>query len=158
MARPMLLPDEVLEFIQSGISIIAGVVGPDGRAQGGRVLAVRVDADGGIRLMYTIEGNAPITASAQEGGPIAATFSAPLSHRTIQLKAGSSRAELFDPDDRISVDRQMDAFAGILRAIGFPPPFVKAFCDNRSGQIGVVSFLPEVAYDQTPGPGAGREL
>jgi hypothetical protein len=108
--------------------------------------------------MYPTEGNLAISAAAQSGGPIAATFSAPLSHRTIQLKAGSSRTEELTPDDRISVERQMDAFAAVLRALGFPQTFVKAFCDNRSKSIGVLSFVPQAAYEQTPGPGAGRKL
>lgn len=158
MAGPMHVPGEVLEFIQSGVSIIVGVVGANRRAEGGRALATRVVAGGIVRLMYPTEGNDAITASAQSAGAIAVTFSAPLSHRTIQLKAGSSRAEQLEPDDRISVDQQMDAFAGVLRALGFPPQFVKAFCDNRSKSIGVLSFVPEAAYEQTPGPGAGREL
>jgi hypothetical protein len=158
MAGSILLPDEVLDFIQSGVSVIVGVVGTDGRAQAGRALATRVVASGPIRLMYPTEGNAAITTAVQSGGPIAVTFSAPLSHRTIQLKAGSSRAEQLEPEDRINVDRQMDAFAAVLRALGFPQPFVKAFCDNRSRSIGVLSFVPQAAFEQTPGPGAGREL
>jgi hypothetical protein len=157
-AGPVLLPDEVLEFVQSGVSVIVGVVGADGRAQAGRALATRVVSGGAFRLMYPADGNAAITASAQSGGPIAVTFSAPLSHRTIQLKAGSSRAEQLDPEDRISVEHQIDAFAAVLRVLGFPPPFVKSFCDNRSKSISVLSFVPQTAYEQTPGPGAGREL
>jgi hypothetical protein len=158
MAEPILLPDEVLDFIQSGVSVIVGVVGADGRAQAGRALATRIVPGGAIRLMYPAEGNAAITISAQSGGPIAVTFSAPISHRTIQLKAASSRLEQMEPEDRINVDAQMDAFAGVLRALGFPPPFVQSFCANRSKSISVLSFVPEEAFEQTPGPGAGREL
>lgn len=157
-ADQVLLPNDLVEFIQSGVSVIVGVVGADGRAKAGRALATRVQTDGSIRIMYPTEGNAAITASAQSGSPIAATFSAPLSHRTIQLKAASSRAEQLDPEDRFSVGRQMDAFAAILRILGFPPYFVQSFCDNRSQSISVLSFLPQAAYEQTPGPGAGREL
>lgn len=158
IAGPILLPDELVDFIQSGVSVIVGVVGPDGRAQAGRALATRILTGGAIRLMYPEEGNAAITASAQAGGPIAVTFSAPISHRTIQLKAPSSRLEQLESQDRINVDAQMDAFAGVLRALGFPPPFIESFCANRSKSISVLSFVPQAAYEQTPGPGAGREL
>lgn len=152
------LPDEVADFIQSGVSVIVGVVGPDGRARAGRALATRVLGTGVIRLMYPTEGNTAITTSAHQGGPIAATFSAPISHRTIQLKAESSQIAHLESEDRICVDHQMDAFAGVLRILGFPPYFLKAFCDNRSQSIGVLSFLPQFAFEQTPGPGAGCEL
>lgn len=154
----MILPDEVLGFIQSGVSVIVGVVGPDGRARAGRALATRVVASGVLRLMYPTVGNDAITASVQEGGPIAATFSAPISHRTIQLKAGSSCTAQLEPEDRVCVDHQMDAFAAVLRMLGFPPYFLNAFCDNRSQSISVLSFVPQFAFDQTPGPGAGCEL
>lgn len=157
-AGPIVLPAEVVEFIHSGVSVIVGVVGPDGRARAGRALATRVLPSGVIRLMYPTEGNAAITAAAQQGGPIAATFSAPISHRTIQLKAASSRAAQLEPDDRVCVDQQMDAFADVLRMLGFPPYFLKAFCDNRSQSISVLSFVPQCAFEQTPGPGAGCEL
>ncbi len=155
---PILLPEEVLEFIQSGVSIIVGVVGADGHARAGRALAARVVTGGAIRLLYTEDGNAAIKASASSGGPIAVTFSAPMSHRTIQLKAMSSRAEHFEPDDQISLESQMDAFAGVLRAVGYPASFVQSFCEGRSVNIGALSFSPHAAYEQTPGPGAGREL
>ena len=154
----ILLPDEALEFIQSGVSIIVGVVGADGRARAGRALAARVVNGGTIRLLYTEDGNVAIKASALSGGPIAVTFSAPMSHRTIQLKAMSSRAEHFEPDDQFSLESQMDAFAGVLRAVGYPASFVKSFCEGRSVNLGALSFSPDAAYEQTPGPGAGREL
>lgn len=158
LRKALVLPDDIAAFIESGVSIILAVVGPDGRAKAGRAVATRVVDGGAIRVMYPLDGNDAITASAQSGGPIAVTFSAPVTHRTIQLKAMASRAEQFDPQDRIGLGLQIDAFAAVLRAIGFPPPFVKSFCDNRSKSVGVVSFVPHAAFEQTPGPGAGREL
>lgn len=151
------LSDELVQFLESGVSIILAVVGLDGRAKAGRAVAVRVAA-GSVRVIYPVEGNASITRSAQAGGAIAATFSAPMSHRTIQLKAMSSRAEPIESEDHLCVERQIDAFAEVLRTIGFAPPFVKSFCNNRSASVCVLSFLPEAAFEQTPGPGAGREL
>lgn len=152
------LLDEIAGFIESGVSIILAVVGPDGRAKAGRALAARVVAGGAIRVIYPAEGNGAITAAVAAGGPIAVTFSAPMSHRTIQLKAMSSRAEAFEPQDRTGLDRQIDAFASVLRAIGYGPAFVQSFCDNRSQSVFVLGFRPETAFEQTPGPGAGREL
>jgi hypothetical protein len=157
-AEPLLLPDEVLEFIQSGVSIIVGVVGADGRAKAGRALAARVITGGTIRLIFTEDGNASILLTARSGGPIAVTFSAPMSHRTIQLKATSSRAEQFEPDDQKCLERQMDAFAEALRAVGHPASFVQAFCEGRLANLVALSFSPYAAFEQTPGPGAGREL
>lgn len=152
------LPEEIAEFIESGVSIILAVVGADGRAKAGRALAARVVAGGAIRVIYPAFGNAEITAAVAAGGPVAATFSAPMSHRTIQLKAMASRAERIVAEDGASLGRQIDAFAGVLRAIGYAPSFVQSFCDNRSQSVLVLGFVPEMAFEQTPGPGAGGEL
>jgi hypothetical protein len=86
------------------------------------------------------------------------TFSAPFSHRTIQVKAASCRAEELDPEDQTSADRQGNAFAGVLSAIGYAPAFVNAFCSYRAGSLSVLSFRADAAFEQTPGPGAGRSI
>jgi hypothetical protein len=156
--RSAALSDEIAAFIESGVSIVVGVVGPRGRALSGRALAARVLQDATIRVIYPEEGNAALTASAQSGGPIAVTFSAPFSHRTLQIKGFSSRLEDLKPDDLSSVRHQGEAFAAILVAVGHSPAFVQAFSDYLSSALWVLSFPAEEAFEQTPGPGAGRAL
>lgn len=157
-ARGTLLSDEIVAFIESGTSIVIGVVAPGGRAQTGRALAVRAGQDGRLRLIYSEEGNAVVTEAARSGGPIAATFSAPLSHRTLQIKGLSSRPERLLPEDRDCTRQQTDAFAAILGTIGHSPAFVRAFTDYRDCPLLVLSFPAEQAFEQTPGPGAGRSI
>lgn len=152
------LSDEIVSFIESGLSIVVGVMGPGGRATTGRALAVRVLPDGLVRLIYAEEGNAALSATAAAGRAIAVTFSAPLSHRTLQIKGFSSSVAELEPDDSASVQRQTDAFGAILGAIGYPPSFVQAFSDYRSSPLCVLSFRAEAAFEQTPGPGAGRSI
>lgn len=156
--RRAALSDEIVAFIESGVSIVIGVVGPDGRARTGRALAARVGRDGTIRLIYTEEGNAAVTVAAQSGGPIAVTFSAPLSHRTLQIKGFSCRPEQLEPDDEAVSQRQTEAFAAILGVVGHSPTFVRAFSDYRCAPLSVLSFPAQEAFEQTPGPGAGRSL
>jgi hypothetical protein len=152
------LSDEIVAFIESGVSIVVGVVGPAGRALSGRALAARLMQDATIRVIYPEAGNFAVTASAQSGGPIAVTFSAPLSHRTLQIKGFSSRLEDLEPDDMASVRQQGEAFAAILVAVGHSPAFVQAFSDYLSSALRVLSFPADEAFEQTPGPGAGRSL
>lgn len=152
------LSDQVVAFIESGVSIVMGVAWPRGQARTGRALAARVMKDGTIRLVYAEPGNAAITASAAGGGPIAVTFSAPLSNRTVQIKGFFSRTEELQQEDRDCVRQQTDAFAQILAAVGEPPRFVQAFCDYRTSPLSVLSFPAQEAFEQTPGPGAGRAL
>jgi hypothetical protein len=152
------LSDDIVSFIESGLSIVVGVVGSGGRALTGRALAARVIGDATIRLIYAEEGNAAITATAQAGGPIAVTLSAPLSHRTLQIKGFSCRPEELLPEDETSARQQTDAFSAILGSVGHSPAFVDAFSDYRSAALWVLSFPAQEAFEQTPGPGAGRSL
>lgn len=156
--RRAALSDEVASFIESGVSIVVAVVGPARRALSGRALAARVMPDATIRVIYPEEGNAALTASARTGGPIAVTFSAPLSHRTLQIKGFSSRIEDLEAEDMASVRQQGGAFAAILVTVGHSPAFVQAFSDYLSTTLLVLSFPAEEAFEQTPGPGAGRSL
>lgn len=157
-ASAVLLSDEIVSFIESGTSIVLGVVGAGGRAQTGRALAARVIAPSTIRVIYAAEGNAAVTATARSEGPIAVTFSAPLSHRTLQMKGYACRSEVVDADDLDCTARQTLAFAGVLAAIGLPPGFVQAFHEYRESEPLVLSFLVQAAFEQTPGPGAGRSI
>jgi hypothetical protein len=152
------LSNEIIAFLQSGVSIVMAVVGPSGRAIAGRALAVRVMPDSTIRLIYAQDGNTAVSASAASGGPIAVTFSAPLSHRTVQIKGFTSRPEELLPEDQACLRQQTDAFSAVLRAVSHPPGFVMAFSDYRSSTLAVLSFAAEEAFEQTPGPGAGRML
>jgi hypothetical protein len=152
------LSDQVVAFIESGVSIVMGVAWPRGQARAGRALAARVMKDGTIRLVYAEVGNAAITASVAAGGPIAVTFSAPLSHRTVQIKGFFSRQEELQLEDEDGVRQQTDAFAQMLAAVGEPPAFVQAFSDYRSSPLCVLSFPAQEAFEQTPGPGAGQAL
>jgi hypothetical protein len=156
--RRLALPDEVVAFIESGLSIVVGVVGPGGRALTGRALAARVAPDARIRLIYAAEGNVAVTEAARSGGPIAVAFSAPLSHRTLQLKGLSCRPEDVGPEDEAIVRRQTDAFSVILGQVGETPEFVRAFSAYRSSALLALSFPTQEAFEQTPGPGAGRAL
>ncbi len=152
------LSDEVISFIESGVSIVCAVVGPAGRAQTGRALAARVLPDATIRVIFANEGNEAIAAAAKAGGKIAMTFSAPMSHRTLQIKGYSSGLEELGPEDDALTGQQCDAFAGVLRGAGHPPGFVMAFLEYRLSKLWVVNFPAHEAFEQTPGPGAGRAL
>jgi hypothetical protein len=152
------LSREIVEFMESGVSITVGVVGADGRAKTGRAMSARVFDGSVIRLSYAAEGNAALAATARSGGPIAVTFSAPMSHRTIQIKGYSCTTAEVEPDDHANAIRQSEAFAGVLSALGYPQGFATAVSDYRSSTLCVLCFTAQAAFEQTPGPGAGRSI
>ena len=92
-------------------------------------------------------------------GHIAVVFSEPISHRTVQLKA------LKIEETRAATDADKPALARYLRSmqheiglIGFPSAYTNAMLHYRFEDLVAVRFVPTLAYDQTPGPKAGRDL
>ena len=155
------LPDlsgVVADFIESGVSIIVGVAGTDGRAHAGRALASRVVAPDTIRVILTAEGNGAIEASAAREGSIAVTFCAPVSHRTIQIKGRTSKIEEIGPEDLSAAETQSRVFGEVLSSVGHSPDFARVISDYQPSALRVISFQAHEAFEQTPGPGAGRAI
>ena len=94
----------------------------------------------------------------EEGGPIAAIFSRPKTHVSLQLKG--ERAEILPVT---AADRQLmlaygAAFAAEIMALGYPADFAQAMV-RGSGEAAVgVRFVVGAAFEQTPGPHAGERL
>ena len=153
-----LLSEEIALFLQSGLGIVIGVVGSDGRARTGRALAVRIVGPDVIRVIYPAEGNAAVISTALAGGAIAVTLSAPLTNRTIQVKSSACMAEPVTAEDSAATGLQSDAFGDVLAAIGYTPAFVSAFCAISTSELCALSLSVEAAFEQTPGPGAGRSI
>lgn len=145
-------------FCTGGVSIVAGMAGPDGRALTGRALACVCDADGRMRLIFDAEGNDALALAAAAGGALAVTFSDPISHRSLQVKAPRSAAAVPSDTDIAEAGRQARAFAAVLRLIGYGDAFAEAYCRFSPADLRACTLLPDCLFEQTPGPGAGRAL
>ena len=154
--------DPILEKLRdfpleaSGIALAAAYPGRGPVV--GRGAGVRID---GARVRITLRDlpNRPLIEALTLGAPLAATFSQPTTHRSIQIKA--ARAEI-DPDpgpeDAARAAVQAARFGDELRACAYAPEFVRAYTDFAPHELLVVVFVPERVFDQTPGPGAGAAL
>jgi hypothetical protein len=152
------LTRELADFCQSGLSVVVGTRGPDGWPVAGRAKGCRIDSEGRVRVFLRRAASAAILDAVAQGGGVAATFSRPSDHRTIQLKAG--RGVLVEPgaDDIAEAERQLALFRDELAGIGYPPAFTWPFTLVHPGDLAAVEFLPEAAFVQTPGPSAGSPL
>jgi hypothetical protein len=101
---------------------------------------------------------APVLAHVRETGRIAAVFSRPSTHRTLQLKGRDARVEPVPPADLPIVARYRDAFVTELVAIGYAEELIRTLLDFPDDELVMLSFTPQEAYSQTPGPNAGRAL
>lgn len=148
----------IAAFCASGTSIVVGTVGPDGRAVTGRALACRFGTDGTLRLFYEPEGNDALTDAARRGAALAVTCSDPVTNRSLQLKAPRSAPWVPSAEDLAETERQARAFAAVLRLIGYSDAFAEGYCRFVQGELRGCVATPAAAFEQTPGPGAGRAI
>ena len=138
---------ELADFCQSGVSVVAGTCGADGWPIAVHGCGCRIDETGAVRVLVQRGRCLPALDALAAGAGIAATFSRPTDHRSIQLKAG-----------RAAVERQGAAFRAVLEGVGFPTAFTAPFTDHDAADLAAIVFVPEEAFVQTPGPGAGSAL
>ncbi|HEU4372455.1 MAG TPA: hypothetical protein VFS02_03145 [Telluria sp.] len=146
-------------FMQSGISLHMAACGAElapsvARALGCRIAPQRTS----VRLLVSRAQGAALLAHVGENGRLAAVFSEPSSHRTVQLKATDATVEAAGADDIAAVARYRDAFVAHLETSGYNPALIRAFLACPDSDLCAIRFTPCAAFSQTPGAGAGEAL
>lgn len=153
---PAQLTREMIEFIESGVSMCVGSRDDDLRPEVARALGATVSADGATVSFYL---QAPLAVKMRENlaknGLVAVTFSRILDHRTIQLKGSVRSLRAATAADEADAHRYMTAFGEQLLLTGLPRSVVRRV---RVSPGLVVTFAPTDIFVQTPGPGAGRRM
>ncbi len=150
------IDDELKAFCEAGVSVIVGAVDPQGRPQVSHAWGPRVHPGGQRVSIYIEEARiAPILAGRETNGRIAVTFTDPVSVRSVQVKGQILEVGQPNEAEQAWIDRHRDAFTVTTSLIGDPPPLIRNFWMDPTVRI---DFSVERAFDQTPGPGAGRPL
>ncbi|HEX4873220.1 MAG TPA: hypothetical protein VFV27_12990 [Nevskiaceae bacterium] len=146
-------------FVLGGVSASVAACDRRGRSSLVRVLGVQVSADGErLRLVVDRAQAVDLLPMVAESGRLAAVFSDPPSHRTLQFKARDARVVAVEAADRAACLQQEAAFAATLGALGWPGAFATALIGAAGRELAVLEACPVAAYRQTPGPGAGEPL
>ena len=158
-ATPALLDAANAEFIQGGVSMLAGSCDKAHMPRLARALGCRVSSDRRrVTVFFPKSRSLSLLEALAEGGPFAVTFSLPSTHRTIQLKG---KAGVFvDVGDRdiALIGRYVDAFVADVCPLGYPEPLIRMLLWYAPNDVAAVDFTPDHAYQQTPGPRAGTPL
>jgi hypothetical protein len=144
------------EFMESGVAVIVGTGDLDGRPHvvygwgprarnGGKVVDVFLDT---LRAEQTL-------ADLELNGRIAMTLGEPVSYRSVQIKGNFIETAPPTPEDEAWVERHRADFSTTTALIGDPPTIT---ANLWLDEVVRVSFAPEQAFDQTPGPDAGKPL
>jgi len=89
---------------------------------------------------------------------IAAVFSQPSTHRTIQLKGTDAAVEQLENGDADIMQLQARAFAADLALLGYPPILAQTMLAYAPNEVVAITFTATAAFVQTPGPRAGAPL
>jgi hypothetical protein len=137
-----------------------GAVGRDGwpcvcRAQGvlvardRRALTVLLSASRGRAVLEALDAGSAITLVA----------SRPSTHATLQFKASGAARAGVSAAQRAASARCVAAFAGELETLGYAAELKTTLAAVLpTDDLVALRFEPEIVFDQTPGPGAGRVL
>ncbi|WP_342133414.1 hypothetical protein [Hydrogenophaga sp. OTU3427] len=154
-----LLPAPYLEMMASGVSVIVASCSPAMVPSVMRAVGSEVGNGGrDITVFVTRSQSAQLLQDIATTGRVSVVFSAPRSHRTVQVKSRHARLRELAPSDLATLLRYRDAMEVEVGAVGFPPVFVHAMLAHRVDDVVAICFSPEQAFDQSPGPNAGASL
>jgi hypothetical protein len=113
-----------------------------------------------LRLTLLVDQQlaADVVRDLRAGHPVAAVFSEPATHRTLQVKGLRAQVGAVTPADREHVRQHLEATVAHLVPLGYEEAGIRTYFAHQPEQLVAVSFVPVAAFEQTPGPGAGRRL
>jgi hypothetical protein len=150
------LSEELVEFLESGVSLLCGTRDAALRPDCCRAVGAIVAKD---RRSVSVLLN-PMTATRtlanlRDGGPCAMTASRPIDYRTLQIKGPASAPR--DPSEleQVIANRYLAAFVEALYLVGLQRAVVRRL---RVAPVRVIELEVGELFQQTPGPQAGQRL
>lgn len=155
---PPLTP-EFLAMMAKGVSLILSSCDHALNPSVMRAVGSRVE-DGGRRLTGYLarSQSAQLLNDIASSGRLAAVFSQPSSHLTVQFKSRRVRLRETDEADRAHLQRYLVSMEEELVALGYPHELASVMLAHRAEDLVAVEFEPDEAFDQTPGQRAGQRL
>jgi len=151
------LDPAVVEFIHGGVAVGVATRDEHLKPEFARGWGPEVSADGrSLTLCVTAPGGSRMRANLEHNGAVAVGFSLPTIARAVQVKGVASRISEPEAVELERVERHLQSFVAEVEQIGGPAE-VSLRMISRRGLV-AIEFVIEEAFDQTPGPTAGRRL
>lgn len=153
------LPPELLAMMTRGVSVIVGSRDAALRPSVMRAVGSRVESDGASITVYLSRPQSrQLLQDIAATGCIAVVFSEPSTHRTVQLKATRVRQRAAAAGDAPVLAAYLASMEQEILSVGFQPELTRAMLAHRLEDLVALTFTPEQAFEQTPGPRAGATL
>lgn len=153
------LTDDMVGFLASGVAHQVGGCTDAGRPLICRGLAAEALNDGRMRVLLSSVQGLELLDAIDRNGRVAVCLVAPRDYRAMHLKGRDAQVTSADgPTERALVAERLRGFAAQLAPLGFPPGYAEALYAVPEGALAAITFSPDGAWSQTPGPGAGHAL
>lgn len=153
------ISEALVAFLEGGRSLTVASRDAALRPSLAKAVAATVAEDrGSITVLLPRSQSQQLLQDVAACGQIAAVFSQPGSHHTVQLKGSDAHEIVASAEDWMQLERQRSQLVAELAAFGYPVAMLEAFLDCRADDLAAVRFTPLAAYNQTPGPRAGERL
>ncbi|MES2633040.1 MAG: pyridoxamine 5'-phosphate oxidase family protein [Pseudomonadota bacterium] len=158
MAAPQ-IPADIVALMARGISVIAASRDASSRPSIMRAVGSLVEDDARrITIFVSRRQSAQLVQDVSANGHIAVVFSEPATHRTVQVKATKARVRNAAVTDEPALARYLASMEIEVGRVGYGPHMTRAMLANKLDDLVAITFTPEQAFDQTPGPKAGAPL
>ena len=146
-------------FITGGVSISVSACGADLMPSMTRALGCRVSGDRHVvTVLVSKKQSEELLRHVRERGALAVTFSEPATHRTIQLKGSDATCANATAADLQLASQYRAGFSHELSLQGLAPALIEALLACPATDLASITFSPDEAFSQTPGPNAGQAL
>lgn len=158
-AAASLLAPEHIAMVDKGVSTIVASRDAALRPSLMRAVGSRITPDGSEITVYLARSQSrQLLQDLAATGQIAVVFSEPNTHRTLQVKASGVTGRAADESDLPALQRYRESMEWEICSIGHAAALVQAMLAFQLEDLVAISFSPSAAFDQTPGPKAGRAL
>lgn len=158
-ARAPLLDEAYAELIQHRVSINVASRNVARVPSLTRAFGCRVSPDRRqVTIFLSVPRSEQLLKDLRATGALAAVFTRPSTHQTVQLKGGDAAIVPLAEGDRALMRAYGAGFVEEIRALGYRDPFASAMMMAVTEEAVAVRFTPTAAFDQTPGPKAGQRL
>ena len=111
-----------------------------------------------VTLFLPVPRSESLLCDLRAGAAVAAVFSRPSTHQTLQLKGAQANTMPLARGDRESMIAYGKAFVAEIGALGYADLFTGKLVSAVTEDAVAISFRPVAAFEQTPGPAAGKSL
>jgi len=154
-----LLSDSTVAFIEREVAIDVASCSADLRPSSARGFAARVSPDRQRMTVYVRRNEATqLVQDLLSQGVIAIVLCLPETEAALQIKGRQVTLSAANAEEWEVIEAYRQAFVNGITKLGYGRDFGLTYMAVEPGQMLAVGFTPEVVFEQTPGPLAGRTL